>query len=128
MKHARVHRLVAEAFHGPSDLPHVRHLDSDKLNNTPSNLAWGTAAENIHDNVVRGVIPGMSNTHCKYGHEYTEASTYWHPGTKKRRCRICQKERLSQRAKCDHCGTQVLVRCLDKHIARKHPTIGEEYE
>lgn len=46
-----VHKLVASAF-----LPcatgcqtQVRHLDGDRLNNTASNLAWGTASENQLD-------------------------------------------------------------------------------
>ena len=45
----KVHRLVCQAFHGASDLPEVRHLDGDPANNQPSNLAWGTAAQNAAD-------------------------------------------------------------------------------
>jgi hypothetical protein len=43
-----LHRIVAEAWcAGKSDAkPHVNHIDGNKLNNTPSNLEWCTAAEN----------------------------------------------------------------------------------
>lgn len=49
-----VHALVAAAFHGESDLPLVRHLDGNPLNNAPSNLAWGTHAENSRDMIAQG--------------------------------------------------------------------------
>jgi hypothetical protein len=45
-----VHVLVCEAFHGPRpDGAQVRHLDGNRFNNTPSNLAWGTPQENSDD-------------------------------------------------------------------------------
>jgi len=44
-----VHRLVAEAFIGPTPSPahEVNHLDADKSNNKSENLAWCTRAENM---------------------------------------------------------------------------------
>lgn len=44
----KVHRLVCEAWQGPPSAPgyHAAHLDGDKSNNRPENLAWATAAEN----------------------------------------------------------------------------------
>jgi hypothetical protein len=58
-KTAKVHRLVCEAFNGSplraSD--QVAHLDHDKANNTPSNLAWVTQSENAQQNVERGILP-----------------------------------------------------------------------
>ena len=50
----KVHRLVCEAFHGPSELPEVRHLDGNPGNNHPSNLAWGTQAQNAADRDTHG--------------------------------------------------------------------------
>lgn len=50
----KVHRLVCEAFHGPSNLPEVRHLDGNRSNNHASNLAWGTTAENAADRARHG--------------------------------------------------------------------------
>ena len=51
-----VHRMVAEAFHGPkpSAQHEVRHLDGDRRNNAASNLAWGTRRENIDDREAHG--------------------------------------------------------------------------
>lgn len=46
-----VHGLVCRAYHGKSafDKPAVRHLNGNKLDNTPSNLDWGTYAHNWDD-------------------------------------------------------------------------------
>ncbi len=46
-----VHTLVCAAFHGPkpSPLHEVRHGDGDRSNSRPSNLCWGTPAENEAD-------------------------------------------------------------------------------
>jgi hypothetical protein len=45
----RVHRIVAEAWHGPPPSPKhvVDHIDSDKTNNHPNNLEWVTQSENL---------------------------------------------------------------------------------
>lgn len=45
-----LHRVVAELVHGPiPDGKIVRHLDDDKSNNWPANLAIGTYVENVDD-------------------------------------------------------------------------------
>ncbi len=45
--HEKIHRLVAEAFiPNPNHLPEVDHIDTDKTNNTVSNLKWCTHSEN----------------------------------------------------------------------------------
>lgn len=55
-----VHRLVCEAYHGRCPQGHeCRHLDGNRGNNIPSNLAWATKAENeadkrLHGTLVRG--------------------------------------------------------------------------
>lgn len=46
----KVHRLVCEAFHGPSPFRGavVMHLDDDPANNRPENLKWATQKENLN--------------------------------------------------------------------------------
>jgi hypothetical protein len=52
-----VHRLVALAFHGePDQGQQCRHLDGNKLNSVPTNLAWGTAGENAQDSLRHGAL------------------------------------------------------------------------
>ena len=48
----KMHRLIAETFiPNPKNLPHVRHLDDNPLNNSIQNLAWGTNQDNVDDRV-----------------------------------------------------------------------------
>jgi HNH endonuclease len=50
-----LHRLIAEAFHGPCpDRHQCRHLDGDRSNNAAANLAWGTPKENNADKAAHG--------------------------------------------------------------------------
>lgn len=51
------HQLVAAAFIGTRpEGQQVRHLDGDRLNNTPENLAYGTALENCLDKHRHGTV------------------------------------------------------------------------
>lgn len=51
-----VHRLVALAFHGPAEPgKQARHLNGDKLDPRPENLAWGDQSENERDKFRYGV-------------------------------------------------------------------------
>ncbi len=60
----KAHHLCLEIYAGPRpDGLETRHLDGDKINNHPSNLCWGTAAENGADRRRHGTI-GHSETHC----------------------------------------------------------------
>lgn len=45
-KRVRVARVVQLAFAGPAE---VRHLDGDRSNSRPENLAWGSRVENEQD-------------------------------------------------------------------------------
>lgn len=51
-----VNRIVCTVFHGqaPTDKHEARHLDGNPINNVPSNLAWGTHADNMADMVRHG--------------------------------------------------------------------------
>ena len=53
-----VHRLVCAAFHGekPSKSSVTRHLDGNKINNAPLNLAWGSYAQNEADKRRHGQV------------------------------------------------------------------------
>lgn len=48
------HRLVLEAFVGPSEGKIGRHLDGNPQNNHVSNLCWGTHLENQRDRKKHG--------------------------------------------------------------------------
>lgn len=50
------HRLVALAFLGPQPSPEheVRHLNGNRGDNRPENLAWGTRRENVADSIRHG--------------------------------------------------------------------------
>ena len=51
----KVHRLVCEAFNGPSRAGQdARHLDGNRANNFSHNLAWGSRSENMLDVVRHG--------------------------------------------------------------------------
>lgn len=55
-----VHQLVLEAFVGPRPTGYrteARHLDGNRLNNVPSNLAWGTPRQNSADRSRHGRTP-----------------------------------------------------------------------
>ena len=55
-KRFKVHRLIAETFHGPRPSPEheVRHLDGDRANSRADNLSWGTRKDNADDRERHG--------------------------------------------------------------------------
>lgn len=89
----RVHTLVAEAFIGPrSPESVVRHLDGDHLNNSPSNLQYGTPSENVQDSVRHRTQRNIRKTHCPYGHPFDQQNTGYGPSGN-RICRTCRRDR-----------------------------------
>jgi hypothetical protein len=84
-----IHALVCEAFHGPRPAGfEVRHLDGNRKNNKPSNLAWGTRSENAKDRVLHGTCKARENgalganaTKQKYDHLSVTL-----------RCPVCNRE------------------------------------
>lgn len=99
-----VHSLVMAAFVGPCpEGQEVRHLDGNRANSrwapgetedeiraNGGNLMYGTRSENIYDRVRHGTHHSAIKTHCKNGHEFTEANTRI---TKRgRTCRKCNSK------------------------------------
>lgn len=66
----KVHRLVCEAFHGPSPPSPpkyvVAHLDGTRTNNRAENLIWATQAENKSHEITHGTRrSGEHHPQCK---------------------------------------------------------------
>ena len=88
--HRKVHRLVCDAFdrtRKPGEV--MRHLDGNPLNNTSSNLAWGTPSENLFDIVAHGRHHNAKKTRCKHGHPLSGNNLYVNATSGARQCRIC---------------------------------------
>jgi hypothetical protein len=95
----RVHRLVALAFFGDSNLP-VCHKNDIPTDNRVENLYYGTYSENLHDSVRNGRHAGPKKTHCPRGHEYTPQNTYLCGKYRtSRRCRTCAVAQATARNK-----------------------------
>ena len=70
-KFFKVHRLVLEAFVGPGGSLQARHLNGVPGDNRLENLTWGTASENIFDQIEHGNHWAARATHCPKGHPYS---------------------------------------------------------
>jgi hypothetical protein len=63
-----VHIIICQAEHAnPFNKPTVNHLDGDKLNNRPGNLAWATYEEQMAHAIKMGLcnISGQNNPMSK---------------------------------------------------------------
>jgi hypothetical protein len=77
---------------------HVHHLDHDRSNNDPANLAVLTISEHMeHHGSEWNSGQFQPQTHCTRGHEFTAANTYITPGSGARACRACKSQRNRQR-------------------------------
>lgn len=83
-KRFQVHRLVARAFIGPSELD-VLHWDDNPSNNHVSNLRYGTDKDNWWDGVRNG-RRRVADT-CPSNHPYPVKN-----GELTRRCFLCESE------------------------------------
>jgi hypothetical protein len=98
-KTVMVHRIVIVAWYGrPADGLEARHLDGVNTNNLPSNLAWGTKAENEHDKLLHGTArPKLSHKTCRRGHAYSPENTHTQHRDERtyRTCRACNRENVA---------------------------------
>lgn len=87
----QVHRLVCLAFHGAPESPDLvaRHLNDDKDDNRPENVAWGTQSQNALDSRRNKVWNNQNSVKdkCKKGHEFDMVDK-----NGSRRCSICIAE------------------------------------
>lgn len=92
-----VHDIVLETFVGPRpEGMEARHLNGKADDNRVENLAWSTHQVNMQDTLIHGTNQNAIKTHCKRGHEFTEANTYrFGPDKRWRSCRTCVRERLT---------------------------------
>lgn len=84
---ARVHRIVATAFHGkpPTEEHVVDHIDTNKQNNRPENLRWVTRLENILLNpitakriaLVCGSVEAFLADPAKFRDRFQEPNLKW---------------------------------------------------
>ena len=116
-----VHALMAAAYLGPKDGPHivVRHGEAGRLINTPDNLCYGTAADNTNDAILagsHGALTHKSKTHCVQNHEFTPENTYSPPGTSWRKCRTCMRDVDQRRAQRKR---ETGIRTLGEHVPTK---------
>ena len=85
----KAHRLAWELFRGPlSSGLTIDHLCLNKACVNPDHL------EPVPNGV--NVSRARQFTHCKLGHEFTEANTYWTTDGR-RCCKVCRRRRDKER-------------------------------
>lgn len=111
-----IHELVLAAFIGPrpSDKHVARHLNGNHLDNSLSNLAWGTQTENMADKFVHGTDYQTNKTHCKWGHEFTPENTYV-------RWRGVKSGRVGQHRSCRRCNSTRPAAAQKRRLAAVMP-------
>lgn len=96
---ARIHIIVARAFHGDRDskVYVVDHIDTNRQNNRPDNLRWLTRLENVLSNeitrkkieLICGVKAFLENPSILNGHESEDSNFGWMKKVTKEEAKIC---------------------------------------
>lgn len=97
---ARVHIIIATAFHGAHDskVYVVDHIDTNRQNNRPENLRWLTRLENILSNEITkkkvelicgSVKDFLENPQLLFGHETEDVNFNWMRNVTKEEAQNC---------------------------------------
>lgn len=95
----KVHRLVLEAFAGPSpEGMEACHNNGDRADARVENLRWDSRSSNQKDRRKHGTDHQVNKTHCPQGHAYTPENTKVIPSRPTARyCRACHRQRSENR-------------------------------
>lgn len=117
----RVHRLVAETFHGAGQPgEEVRHLDGDQTNNRADNLAWGSHSVNMHDSVAHGTHSMTRRSHCPLGHMLAEPNLVMSRMVRlgQRQCLACRRAQAFRRRRGIAMGSPEFVSAAHDYYAK----------
>lgn len=96
------HRFSYEAMVAPIPAGlQIDHLCRNRACVRPEHLEPVTCRENLLRGDTR-TAREAAQTHCIRGHGFTVANTYRYPGTGKRECRTCNRDRQKARRRQDH--------------------------